>query len=78
MQKHNHNIELLFYCETCEQLICRHCRVEEHNGHNHDTVENMTTKLRSEMNEVTPSIDEMIRGLCEAHDNIDRMKKKVK
>ena len=73
-----HDIELLFYCETCEQLICMYCTVKEHNGHNHDTVKKMATKHRNELKDVTAPVDEMIRDLSEAHDNIDKMKKKVR
>ena len=73
-----HDIELLFYCETCEQLICMYCTVKEHNGHNHDTLKKMATKHRNELNEVTAPVDEMIRDLSEAHDNIDKMTKKIK
>ena len=73
-----HDIELLFYCETCEQLICMYCTVKEHNGHNHDTVKKMATKHRNELKDVTAPVDEMIRDLSEAHNNIDKMKKKIR
>ena len=73
-----HDIELLFYCETCEQLICMYCTVKEHNGHNHDTVKKMASKHRGELDEVTAPVDKMIRDLSEACDNIDKMKKKVR
>ena len=73
-----HDIELLFYCETCEQLICMYCTVKEHNGHNHDTVKKMATKHRNELKNVTTPVDEMIRDLSEAHGNIDKMKKKIR
>ena len=73
-----HDIELLFYCETCEQLICMYCTVKEHNGHNHDTVKKMATKHRNELKDVTAPVNEMIRDLSEAHDNIDKMKKKIR
>ena len=73
-----HDIELLFYCETCEQLICMYCTVKEHNGHNHDTVKKMATKHHNELKDVTAPVDEMIRDLSEAHDNIDKMKKKIR
>ena len=73
-----HDIELLFYCETCEQLICMYCTVKEHNGHNHDTVKKMATKHHNELKDVTAPVDEMIRDLYEAHDNIDKMKKKIR
>ena len=73
-----HDIELLFYCETCEQLICMYCTIKEHNGHNHDTVKKMATKHCNELKDVTAPVDEMIRDLSEAHDNIDKMKKKIR
>ena len=74
----DHNYELNHYCETCDKLVCLYCTVKEHNGHNHDTVNNMATKHRNELNEVTAPVDEMIRDLSEAHDNINKMKKKVR
>ena len=73
-----HDIELLFYCETCEQLVCMYCTVKEHIGHNHDTVKKMATKHRNELKKVTAPVDEMIRDLSEAHDNIDKMGKKIR
>ena len=73
-----HDEQLKYYCETCEQLICMYCTVKEHNGHNHDTVKKMATKHRNELKDVTAPVDEMIRDLSEAHDNIDKMKKKIR
>ena len=74
----DHNYELNHYCETCDKLVCLYCTVKEHNGHNHDTVNNMATKHRNELKDVTAPVDEMIRDLYEAHDNIDKMKKKIR
>ena len=73
-----HNIELLFYCETYEQLICMYCTLKEHSGHDHDTLKKMATKNRNELKDVTAPVDEMIRDLSEAHNNIDKMKKKIR
>ena len=74
----DHNYELNHYCETCDKLVCLYCTVKEHNGHNHDTVNNMATKHRNKLKDVTAPVDEMIRDLSEAHDNIDKMKKKIR
>ena len=74
----DHDEQLKYYCETCEQLVCMYCTVKEHNGHNHDTVKKMATKHRNELKEVTAPVDEMIRDLSEAHDNIDKMRKKIR
>ena len=73
-----HDEQLKYFCETCEQLVCMYCTVKEHNGHNHDTVNNMATKHRNELKEVTAPVDEMIRDLSEAHDNINKMGKKIR
>ena len=74
----DHNYELNHFCETCDKLVCLYCTVKEHIGHNHDTVNNMATKHRNELNEVTVPVNEMIRDLSEAHDNIDKVMKKVR
>ena len=73
-----HDEQLKYYCESCEQLVCMYCTVKEHNGHNHDTVKKMATKHRNDLKEVTAPVDEMIRDLSEAHDNIDKMRKKIR
>ena len=54
--------------------------LKEHNGHNHDTAKKMATK-HHKSDWLTASVDETIRGLSEAHDNIDKnhkMKKKIR
>ena len=73
-----HDIELLFYCETCDQLVCMYCTVKDHNGHNHDTVKKMVDKHRQELKKVTAPVEEMIRGLSDTHDNIEKMRKKIR
>ena len=78
MMCNEHDIELLFYCETCDQLVCMYCTVKDHNGHNHDTVKKMVSKHRQELKKVTVPVEEMIRGLSTTHDNIEKMGKKIK
>ena len=73
-----HNEQLKYYCETCEQPVCMFCTVKEHNGHNHDSMKKMATKHHNKLKEVTAPVDEMIRDLSKAHDNIDKMKKKIR
>ena len=77
MMCREHDIELLFYCETCDQLVCMYCTVKDHIGHNHDTVKNMVGKHREELKKVTAPVEEMIRGLSDSHDNIEEMRKKI-
>ena len=73
-----HEIELSFYCETCEQLVCMYCTVKDHNGHNHDTVKKMASKPRKALKTVTAPLNEIIKDLSEAHDSIDKMRKKIR
>ena len=42
-----HDIELLFYCETCDQLVCMYCTVKDHGGHKHDTVKKIVSTGKS-------------------------------
>ena len=78
MMCREHDIELLFYCETCDQLVCMYCTVKDHNGHNHDTVKKMVNKHRQELKKTTAPVEEMIRDLSDTHDNIEKMKKKIR
>ena len=73
-----HDIELLFYCETCDQLVCMYCTVKDHSGHNHDTVKKIIGKQRQELKKITAPIEKMISGLSVTHDNIEKMRKKIR
>ena len=78
MMCREHDIELLFYCETCDQLVCMYCTVKDHNGHNHDTVKKMVNKHRQELKKTTAPVEEMIRGLSDTHDDIEKMRNKIR
>ena len=78
MMCREHDIELLFYCETCDQLVCMYCTVKDHSSHNHDTVKKMVGKHREELKKVTAPVEEMIRGLSDTHDDIEKMRKKIR
>ncbi|XP_065916814.1 tripartite motif-containing protein 2-like [Dysidea avara] len=73
-----HDIELLFYCETCDQLVCMYCTVKDHASHSHDTVKKMAGKHRQELAKIIASIDKMIKDLSEAHSAADKARKKIK
>ena len=73
-----HDYELKHYCETCEELVCLYCTTKEHSDHSHDTVKKMADKHRNELHKVTSPVEEMIKGLSDAHSNINNVKKKVK
>ena len=73
-----HDEQLNYYCETCDELVCMYCTVKKHNGHHHDSVKQMATKYRNELKKITDPVEGMIKNLCEAHDNIEKMKKKIR
>ena len=73
-----HEEQLKYYCETCDQLVCMYCTVKKHNGHHHDSVKQMATKHRNELKKITDSVEGMIKNLSEGHDNIEKMMKKTR
>ena len=73
-----HDEQLKYYCETCDELVCMYCTVKKHNGHHHDSVKQMGTKHRNQLKKVTDPVEGMIKNLSEAHDNIEKMKKKTR
>ena len=73
-----HDIELLFYCETCDQLVCMYCTVKDHIGHNHDTVKKVVGKHREDLKKEAAPVEGIIKGLLDAYDNIEKMKKKLR
>ena len=73
-----HDEQLKYYCESCDELVCMYCTVKKHNGHHHDSVKQMATKHRNELKKITDPVEGMIKNLSEAHDNIEKMKKKIR
>ena len=73
-----HDIELLFYCETCDQLVCMYCTVKDHNGHNHDTVKKMVGKHRQELKKNCATKDTRMRCLSDIYVNTKKMRNKIK
>ena len=71
-----HSLELLFYCETCEELICVYCTVKEHSGHKHNTVTEVASRF-SFIKETSTSLEEMISGLSVVQENVMAMQEKI-
>ena len=61
-----HELELNFYCETCNQLVCHYCIMKEHLKHDHDTVKEMAAKHRKELDKIMEPVEKMIEGLSVA------------
>ena len=73
-----HDEQLKYYCETCNELVCMYCTVKTHNGHHHDSVKQVATKHRKELKKITDPLEGMIKNLSESHDNIEKMTKNIK
>ena len=72
-----HDIELNFYCGTCEQLVCHYCTTTDHNGHEHNTVKKMANKNRAELDDIIKPVEEMIGELSKAHQKVTTTREKV-
>ena len=59
----DHNLELNFFCETCDQLVCHYCTTNEHNGHVHNSVKKMANKHRKELEKIMEPVEKMIGDL---------------
>ena len=73
-----HDEQLKYYCETCDELLCLYCTVTNHNGHNHGSVKQMATEHRSKLKKITAPVEGMIKNLSETHDNIEKMIQKIR
>ena len=58
-----HELELNFYCETCDQLVCQYCIMKDHFKHDHGTVKEMAVKHRKELDKIMEPIEKMSEGL---------------
>jgi len=58
--------------------VCMYCTMKDHNGHDHDTVNKMASKHRSQLKKVTAPIKGMIQDLSDVQDSIDEMMKKIR
>ena len=65
-----HELEMNFYCDTCEQLVCHYCTTTNHNGHEHNTVKKMAQKYRTVLDKTMEPIGKMIENLAKAQQSI--------
>ena len=59
----DHDLDLNFFCETCDQLICHYCTTNEHSGHVHNSVKKMANKHRKELEKIMEPVEKMIVDL---------------
>ena len=67
-----HDLELEYYCETCEKLVCWQCWQcsGEHEDHKYDVVKKFADKYKKELKEIASSVDITIKNLSKLHDSI--------
>ena len=74
-----YELELNFYCETCDQLVCLYCTciTKDHLRHDHGTVKEMSTKHREELDKIMEPVEKMIEGLSVARKKVSNTRDKV-
>ena len=72
-----HELELNFYCEICDQLVCHYCIMKDHLKHDHDTVKKMATKHRKELDKIMEPVEKMIEGLSVARKKVSNTRDKI-
>ena len=72
-----HELELNFYCETCDQLVCHYCIMKDHLKHDHDTVKEMAAKHRKELDKIMEPVEKMIEGLSVACKKVNNTRDKI-
>ena len=72
-----HELELNFYCETCDQLVCHYCIMKDHLKHDHDTVKEMAVKHRKELDKIMEPVGKMIEALSVACKKVSNMRDKI-
>ena len=77
-QCQEHELELNFYCETCDQLVCHYCIMKDHLKHDHDTVKKMATKHRKELDKIMEPVEKMIEGLSVARKKVSNTRDKIR
>ena len=72
-----HELELNFYCETCDQLVCQYCIMKDHLKHDHDTVKEMAAKHRKELDKIMEPVEKMIEGFSIACKKVNNTRDKI-
>ena len=75
-----HDLELEYYCETCEKLVCVQCTGEHKlsEDHKYDVVKKFANKYQSELNKITGPIEVMMEDLSKACESIEEAKTAIR
>jgi len=73
----DHDLEMNFFCETCDQLVCHYCITVGHIEHVHNSVKKMANKHRKEMEKMIEPVEEMINKLSMSHQKVVAAREKI-
>ena len=72
-----HDLELEYYCETCEKLVCVQC-TGEHKDHQYDVVKKFSDRYENKLSKITASIEVMFEDLSKVHDSIENVRTMIR
>ena len=72
-----HDLELGYYCESCEKLVCVQC-TGEHKDHKCDVVKKFANECQNTLKELAASIEVMMEDLSKTCVAIDDMRTVIK
>ena len=72
-----HDLELEYYCKTCEKLVCIQC-TREHEDCQCDVVKKLADKFQDELKQVTVSLELRIKDLSKLCHSIEEVRKTIK
>ena len=70
-----HNCDLDYYCESCEESLCMCCALTQHSSHRYGTVEQVVARYKGEIKGINTVIDNMVKAAAKAHKHIDALKR---
>ena len=74
--KHDNEV-LKFYCQTCDQLVCRDCVLIKHKAHEHADLSEIAKEQRGEMKSLLESASEAMATLDDAMGSSDKMMQRI-
>ena len=60
-----HNKPLVIFCETCEELICQHCTVRDHENHDYDLVSDYYPKYCQKLETSQHSVSDKVTAITD-------------
>ena len=72
-----HDLELEYYCESCEKLVCVQC-TGQHEGHKYNVVKKVANRYHNELKIITAPIEVITEDLYKTCVAINKMQKAIK